>query len=190
VYFKIFKQRIRMAAVDSREDLLSSRCGHSEPDSQSQQGSYITVIPVDYSRRSPYPTATTDYLVDQYSEYLRERARDEYLRGDYNINSEPQYEEAGPMYALTPRYAAEPLTSYSSLAQEREWEPRSMSQSANQIVPQPQVQQVHQEIINEQLAAKQQSQQQHQQQQHAALPEKIIPPPKKSIYIFLSEFLY
>lgn len=185
---------MRMTAVDSRDDSMSSRCGHSDTDTQSQQGSYITVIPVDYSRRSPYPTTTSDYLVDQYSEYLRERARDEYLRGDYNINSDPQYEEAGPMYTLAQRYAAaESLSNYTAaMAQEREWDPRAMTQATNQIVPQVTVQQVHQEqVINEQLAAaaaKQQSQQQHQQQQQqqqhaaamAAAAENALPPPKKS----------
>jgi hypothetical protein len=177
-----------MAAVDSREESPSSRCGHSDADSQSQQGSYITVIPVDYTRsRTPYPTPATDYLVDQYSEYLRERARDEYLRGDYNINSDPQYEEAGPMYALSQRYAAaaEPITSYSSLAQDREWEPRSMAQSTNQVVPQSQMQQHQEQMhINEQLAAKQ-SQQQQQQHQPVNL-DKVIPPVKKSNFHYLS----
>ncbi|CAB3374129.1 Hypothetical predicted protein [Cloeon dipterum] len=163
--------RIRMAAVDGREESLSSRCGHSDADAQSP-GSYITVIPVDYSRRSPYPTATTDYLVDQYSEYLRERARDEYLRA--------------------PRYA-ESLASYNSMGQEREWDPRSLSQVANQVVPQAQAiqpqQVVHQEAqnLNEQLAAKQQSQQQQQQQQIAA-EKAAMPPPKKTIQ--LAVFLF
>ncbi|XP_059473278.1 FERM domain-containing protein 8 isoform X2 [Neocloeon triangulifer] len=174
-----------MAAVDGREDSLSNRCGHSDADAQTQ-GTFITVIPVDYSRRTPYPTTTTDYLVDQYSEYLRERARDEYLRGDYNINSDPQYEDAGPMYALAQRYAAEPLASYNTMTQEREWDPRSLAQQvANQVVPQApsvQQQQVHPDAqtINEQLVAKLQQQCQQQQQQQLAN-DKAIPPPKKTI---------
>jgi hypothetical protein len=174
---------MRMTAVDSRDDSMSSRCGHSDTDTQSQQGSYITVIPVDYNRRSPYPTTTSDYLVDQYSEYLRERARDEYLRGDYNINSDPQYEEAGPMYTLAQRYAAaESLSNYNNaMAQEREWDPRAMPQAT---VSQATAQQVHQEqVLNEQLAAavKLHNQQQ-QQQQHAAMvaAENSLPPLKKS----------
>jgi hypothetical protein len=178
---------MRMTAVDSRDDSMSSRCGHSDTDTQSQQGSYITVIPVDYNRRSPYPTTTSDYLVDQYSEYLRERARDEYLRGDYNINSDPQYEEAGPMYTLAQRYAAaESLTNYNSMAQEREWDPRAMPQATNQIVSQATAQQVHQEqVLNEQLAAAVKLHNQ-QQQQHAAMvaAENSLPPLKKSSKIF------
>jgi hypothetical protein len=184
-YFSL-KQRMRMTAVDSRDDAMSSRCGHApDTDTQSQQGSYITVIPVDYNRRSPYPTTTSDYLVDQYSEYLRERARDEYLRGDYNINSDPQYEEAGPMYTLAQRYAAaESLTNYNAMAQEREWDPRAMSQATNQIVPQATVQQqAHQEqVLNEQLAAAVKLHTQQQQQQLAAMAaaENALPPLKKS----------
>ncbi|KAF4518167.1 hypothetical protein B566_EDAN007858 [Ephemera danica] len=95
------EHRIRLASSDGRDD-HSSRCG-LDSDS-SGQSSYITVIPVEFSRRAAYPPPAPDYLVEQYSEYLRERARDEYLRGDYNINSDSQYEESGPLYTLTQRY--------------------------------------------------------------------------------------
>jgi hypothetical protein len=132
-----------LANSDGRED-HNNRCGL---DSDSSQGSYITVIPVEFSRRSAYPPPAPDYLVEQYrseilikskilltqfwymyysppySEYLRERARDEYLRGDYNINSEPQYEESGPLYTLTQRYDHTP--NYSPHGSEREWEQRT-----------------------------------------------------------------
>lgn len=61
------------------------------------------------------------YSACVHSEYLRERARDEYLRGDYNINSDPQYEETGPLYTLPQRYA-DPAPNYSPHGSEREWE--------------------------------------------------------------------
>lgn len=43
---------------------MGSRCG-LESDVASQ-GSYITVIPVEFSRRSAYPPPAPDYLVEQY----------------------------------------------------------------------------------------------------------------------------
>lgn len=37
------------------------------------------------------------------SDYLRDRSCDEYIRGDYNINSESQYDEVGPLYTVSQR---------------------------------------------------------------------------------------
>ncbi|PSN46115.1 hypothetical protein C0J52_17252 [Blattella germanica] len=62
---------------------------------------YITVIPVEYPRSRVYPQPP-EYLVDQYSDYLR--TREEYMRGDYNINSEPQFDEVGPLYTVSQRF--------------------------------------------------------------------------------------
>ncbi|XP_069673570.1 FERM domain-containing protein 8 isoform X5 [Periplaneta americana] len=64
---------------------------------------YITVIPVEYPRSRVYPQPP-EYLVDQYSDYLRDRTREEYIRGDYNINSEPQFDEVGPLYTVSQRF--------------------------------------------------------------------------------------
>ncbi|PNF28256.1 FERM domain-containing protein 8 [Cryptotermes secundus] len=64
---------------------------------------YITVIPVEYPRSRVYPQPP-EYLVDQYSDYLRDRTREEYMRGDYNINSEPQFDEVGPLYTVSQRF--------------------------------------------------------------------------------------
>ncbi|XP_049776229.1 putative FERM domain-containing protein FRMD8P1 isoform X2 [Schistocerca cancellata] len=67
---------------------------------------YITVIPIEYPRSRVYPQ-TQEYVVDQYSDYLRDRSRDEYVRGDYNINSEPKFDEVGPLYTVSQRFERE-----------------------------------------------------------------------------------
>ncbi|XP_049850422.1 putative FERM domain-containing protein FRMD8P1 [Schistocerca gregaria] len=67
---------------------------------------YITVIPIEYPRSRVYPQ-TQEYVVDQYSEYLRDRSRDEYVRGDYNINSEPKFDEVGALYTVSQRFERE-----------------------------------------------------------------------------------
>ncbi|XP_063222008.1 putative FERM domain-containing protein FRMD8P1 isoform X2 [Bacillus rossius redtenbacheri] len=84
---------------------------------------YITVIPVEYPRSRVYPQPP-EYIVDQYSEYVRERTREEYARGDYGIGSEPQLEEVGPLYTVTQRFERD--KSYGpggrDADREREWE--------------------------------------------------------------------
>ncbi|KAJ4435113.1 hypothetical protein ANN_23688 [Periplaneta americana] len=41
---------------------------------------------------------------NDFSDYLRDRTREEYIRGDYNINSEPQFDEVGPLYTVSQRF--------------------------------------------------------------------------------------
>ncbi|XP_046980843.1 putative FERM domain-containing protein FRMD8P1 [Schistocerca americana] len=91
---------------------------------------YITVIPIEYPRSRVYPQ-TQEYVVDQYSDYLRDRSRDEYVRGDYNINSEPKFDEVGPLYTVSQRFEREkpppPALAHVGAASyrhdvEREWE--------------------------------------------------------------------
>ncbi|XP_071453770.1 FERM domain-containing protein 8 isoform X2 [Hetaerina americana] len=88
--------------------------------------SYITVIPVDYPRRVMLqPPPGSEFLVEQYrdrhilfvspSDYLRERARDDYLRGEYNISggdgnssATARFEEVvGPLYTVSQRFERE-----------------------------------------------------------------------------------
>ncbi|XP_046401488.1 FERM domain-containing protein 8 isoform X2 [Ischnura elegans] len=80
--------------------------------------SYITVIPVDYPRRVMLqPPPGSEFLVEQYSDYLRERARDDYLRGEYNLGSgdanaaaaaAARFEEVvGPLYTVSQRFERE-----------------------------------------------------------------------------------
>jgi len=39
-----------------------------------------------------------------FSEYRHERNHEEYIRGDYNINSEPSFDEVGSLYAVSQRF--------------------------------------------------------------------------------------
>jgi hypothetical protein len=41
---------------------------------------------------------------NNFSDYLRDRTHEEYVRGDYNINSEPQFDEVGPLYTVSQRF--------------------------------------------------------------------------------------
>lgn len=41
---------------------------------------------------------------NNFSDYLRDRTHEEYIRGDYNINSEPQFDEVGPLYTVSQRF--------------------------------------------------------------------------------------
>lgn len=82
-------------ATMSASDSMDS---HQADNSQN----YITVIPVEYPRSRVYPQAP-EYLVDQYSEYRHDRTHEEYMRGDYNINSESSFDEVGSLYAVSQR---------------------------------------------------------------------------------------
>ncbi|KAK3909336.1 FERM domain-containing protein 8 [Frankliniella fusca] len=86
---------------------------HSQADGSH---SYITVIPVDYSRGRGYSQQSSDYL-DQYVDYFSDSARDEYIRGDYNINSDPQYDKLGGIYA-PPGYEREKTHSHVTIDRE------------------------------------------------------------------------
>lgn len=39
-----------------------------------------------------------------FSEYRHDRSHEEYIRGDYNINSEPAFDEVGSLYAVSQRF--------------------------------------------------------------------------------------
>jgi hypothetical protein len=43
-------------------------------------------------------------MYDDFSDYLRDRTHEEYIRGDYNINSEPQFDEVGSLYTVSQRF--------------------------------------------------------------------------------------
>jgi hypothetical protein len=43
-------------------------------------------------------------MYDDFSDYLRDCTHEEYIRGDYNINSEPQFDEVGPLYTVSQRF--------------------------------------------------------------------------------------
>jgi hypothetical protein len=43
-------------------------------------------------------------MYGNFSDYLRDRTHEEYMRGDYNINSEPQFDEVGPLYTVSQRF--------------------------------------------------------------------------------------
>ena len=47
------------------------------------------------------------WIKNNFSDYLRDRTREEYIRGDYNINSEPQFDEVGPLYTVSQRFERE-----------------------------------------------------------------------------------
>ncbi|KAG8233787.1 hypothetical protein J437_LFUL003859, partial [Ladona fulva] len=99
--------------------------------------SYITVIPVDYPRRVMLqPPPGSEFLVEQYSEYLRERARDDYMRGDYSLSSadangvaSTRFDEVvGPLYTVSQRYEREKqLQPQSSQQQHRQEHQPSMT---------------------------------------------------------------
>ncbi|KAJ9585101.1 hypothetical protein L9F63_020557, partial [Diploptera punctata] len=86
---------VHLVTMSTSESMESHQADNSQ--------NYITVIPVEYPRSRVYPQPP-EYLVDQYSEYLRDRTREEYMRGDYNINSEPQFDEVGPLYTVSQRF--------------------------------------------------------------------------------------
>jgi hypothetical protein len=46
-------------------------------------------------------------MCNGFSDYLRDRTHEEYMRGDYNINSEPQFDEVGPLYTVSQRFERE-----------------------------------------------------------------------------------
>lgn len=43
-------------------------------------------------------------MYNGFSEYRHDRTREEYIRGDYNINSEPSFDEVGSLYAVSQRF--------------------------------------------------------------------------------------
>ncbi|XP_021914561.1 FERM domain-containing protein 8 isoform X3 [Zootermopsis nevadensis] len=87
---------IHLVTMSATENMASHQADNSQ--------NYITVIPVEYPRSRVYSQPPGEYLVDRYSDYLRDRTHEEYIRGDYNINSEPQFDEVGPLYTVSQRF--------------------------------------------------------------------------------------
>jgi hypothetical protein len=46
-------------------------------------------------------------MYNDFSEYRHDRTHEEYIRGDYNINSEPSFDEVGSLYAVSQRFERE-----------------------------------------------------------------------------------
>lgn len=66
------------------------------------------------------------------SEYSSDRARDEYIRGDYNINSDSHYDKLGGLYAPT-GYEREKHVTFEDETMEREVMERDRGRDCSQL---------------------------------------------------------
>ncbi|XP_067003872.2 putative FERM domain-containing protein FRMD8P1 isoform X4 [Anabrus simplex] len=85
---------------------------------------YITVIPVEYARSRVYPQPS-EYLVEPYNDYLRDRNRDDYIRADFSINSDSKFDDVGLLYTVSQRFDREkPHLNIAGgyVERERDWE--------------------------------------------------------------------